>query len=288
MPDRALLHIPLLNQIIPARFSSLTGLAAALLVGISADRWWRFGRERLARRRAAPPADRSPADRSPADRSPAGRGGVGWAGVVSLALVAALVPVASSYRFPFVVKGGDVPRWFTTAAPRLAAGTVVLTVPYPSSGLPQAMGWQAVGGLHFRLVSGYAIVPGRDGRHSAAASPLGGADAIFDRLSFGLAGPEPTGKPAELAEVRSTLRRWGVQVVVVTTVGRDPSYSAAYFTAVLGRPPRVEDGAWAWHGIDPGRPLTLAPGTLGTCAATGSGGVRGPEAAAGCVLSAAR
>jgi hypothetical protein len=181
-----------------------------------------------------------------------------------------------------------VPRWFSTAAPRLPAGTVVLTVPYPSSGLPQAMGWQAEDALHFRLVSGYAIVPGRDGRHSAAASPLGGADTIFDRLSFGLAGTPPAGRPAELAEVRSTMRRWGVQVVVVTSVGRDPAYATAYFTAVFGRLPRSEDGSWAWHGLDPGHLLRLAPGTLSSCAAPGPGGVLAdPAAAARCVLAAA-
>jgi len=183
-----------------------------------------------------------------------------------------------------------VPRWFTTVAPRLAPGTVVLTVPYPSSGLPQAMGWQAEDDLRFRLVSGYAIVPGRDGRHSAAASPLGGADAIFDRLSFGLAGSPPSGAPAQVAEVRSTLRRWGVQVVVVTAVGRDPTYAAAYFTAVFGRLPRWQDGAWAWTGLDPGSALRLPAGALGACeygqrpAATGTGPLSVPR----CVLAAAR
>jgi hypothetical protein len=182
-----------------------------------------------------------------------------------------------------------VPRWFSTAALRLTPGTVVLTVPYPGSFLTQAMGWQAEDDLRFRLVSGYAIVPGRDGRHSAAASPLGGADAIFDRLSFGLAGTPPTGRPAELAEVRSTLQRWGVQVVVVTSVGRDPAYSTAYFTAVFGRPPRSEDGSWAWHGLDPGAALRLAPGTLASCADPSAGGALvDPAVAAHCVLAASR
>lgn len=289
LPDRALMHIPLLNEIIPARFSSVTGLSAALLVAISADRWWHVLAQWRARRPDAGADAPAGAPAAATTRRARGRWATaGWASVLSLVLVATLVPVAASYRFPFVIHGGVVPRWFTTEASRLAPGTVVLTVPYPSSGLPQAMGWQAMDNLHFRLVSGYAIVPGRDGRHSAAASPLGGADAIFDELSFGLAGTPPPGRPAELAEVRSTLRRWGVQVVVITTVGRDPAYAAAYFTAVFGRPPRAEDGAWAWHGLGVDAPLRLAPGTLASCAHPGAGGAEAnPLAAAHCVLGAA-
>jgi hypothetical protein len=175
-----------------------------------------------------------------------------------------------------------VPRWFVTAGEQLTPGTVVLTVPYPSSGLPQAMGWQAVAGLRFRLVSGYAIVPGRDGRHSAAASPLGGADAVFDTLSFGLAGPVASGTPAQLAEVRRTLRRWGVGVVVVTPVGRDPAFATAYFTAVYGRAPRWEDGSWAWYGPVAGSTPAVAPATLEGCADRAGGG---PQAVPRCVLA---
>jgi hypothetical protein len=292
LPDRALMHIPLLNQIIPARFSALTGLAAALLLTISLDCWWKAGRLWIARRRVA----RAPAH---APAPGAGRRGPGlvWAGLLTAVVIAALVPVATSYRFPLVLEGGPVPAWFTTAAARLDPGTVVLTVPYPSSGLPQAMGWQAEADLRFRLVSGYAIVPGRDGRHSAAASPFGGADALFDRLSFGLAGPQPTGTAAQRVEVWNTLHRWGVQVVVVTPVGRDPSYATAYFTAVFGRAPRAEDGSWAWHGFVGGRPVALPPGTIARCAADPDATAAGPDggpaqrppvAAAACVLAAAR
>jgi hypothetical protein len=274
LPDRLLGHLPLLDEIIPVRFSSLTGLAAALLLVISADRWWRVGRAWMARRKA-PDHSRSLT-----------RLQVVWAGVLAVAVAATLVPVAASYRFPFVIYGGPVPRWFVTAGERLPPGTVVLTVPYPSSGLPQAMGWQAVAGLHFRLVSGYAIVPGRDGRHSAAASPLGGADAIFDRLSFGLDGAVPSGASAQLAEVRRTLARWGVGVVVVTTVGRDPAFATAYFTAVFGRAPRWQDGSWAWYGLGPRSSLRLAPGTLDYCASRAGRG--GPQTVPTCVLKAAR
>jgi len=273
LPSRALSHFPLLDQIIPARFSSLTGFAAALLLALSADRWWRAGKGWLARRQTPLPAARWH------------RLQLGVAGLLTVAMVAALAPVAGAYRFPFVIHGGPVPRWFTTAGAHLTPGTVVLTVPYPSSGLPQAMGWQAEDALRFRLVSGYAIVPGRDGRHSAAASPLGGADTVFDRLSFGLAGPEPPGDRSQLALVRTTLRRWGVQVVVVVAgVGRDPAYASAYLTAVLGRPPRLQDGAWVWDGLHRGAVLRLPSGTIAACAA---GNESHPLAASSCVVAAA-
>lgn len=279
LPARLLAHLPLLDEIIPARFSSVTDLAAALLLVIAADRWWQVGRAWLDRRLEPSSARHARAASARLLRA-------GWGGLLTLCLVATLVPVAVSYRFPLVLHGGTVPRWFTTAALRLPAGTVVLTVPYPSSGLPQAMGWQAASSLRFRLVSGYAIVPGRDGKHSAAASPLGGADALFDSLSFGLAGPLPSGSPGQLTEVRRTLERWGVHVVVVTTVGRDPAYTLGYFTAVFGRPPRSEDGSWAWYGLSAQPILRVPTGSLDVCAGRAQNG--GPGTVPACVLAAAR
>ena len=96
---------------------------------------------------------------------------------------------------------------------------------------------------------------------------------------------------------------WNVNTVVVApdralsprVVGRDPVYAAAFMTAVLGRQPTLEAGAWVWNDVQLQRsaPLHLKAGTLATCsvAAEGRAGLfrattQLPECVAGGVLGA--
>lgn len=191
-----------------------------------------------------------------------------WGTAVGAMCAASLVPIALTYSLPFTVHDEPIPSWFTEVAPHLSSSSVLLTFPYPYSGLPQAMGWQADDALHFRITSGYAIVPGRDGRHSAAISVFGGSEAVLDDLSFGLSGPLPVPTPRTVSSMRRTLARRGVTVVVVTQVGRDPVYAAGYLTEVLGRAPRLQDGAWVWYGLGRAPPLVLPASTLSACVAS--------------------
>jgi hypothetical protein len=96
---------------------------------------------------------------------------------------------------------------------------------------------------------------------------------------------------------------WNVNTVVVApdralsprVVGRDPVYAAAFMTAVLGRQPTLEAGAWVWNDVQLqlSAPLHLKAGTLATCsvAAEGRAGLfratmQLPECVAGGVLGA--
>lgn len=257
LPFHAIWHIPPFGQIIPVRFSALTVFAAAMLLAISADSWWRLACARL--ERTFPRPRRLHARLS--------RKTIAVGAVLTGVTAATLVPVAMTYSLPFTVHASPTPEWFTTAADRLAPGTVVLTYPYPSPGLSQAMGWEAEDGLRFRLVGGYAIVPGADGLHSSAVSPFKGTEAVLDDLSLGLGDPLPQPEPSILAMVRSTLVRRGVDVVVVSRLGRDPVYAAGFFTAVLGRLPRYEDGSWVWYGLGSRAPLHLPSNALTSCTA---------------------
>ncbi len=251
LPWRFFAHLPVVSQVIPGRFSASAIFAVALLVGLSADSWWRLlsaprGHHHARRRRITPAA---------------------WVGavVVSGAAVAALVPLAATYTFPFVLRDSPVPPWFRIVAPRLAPSTVVLAYPYPNGGRNQAMGWQAENAMHYRIVGGFAIVPGANGKQSAALSPFGGTRLVLADLSNAKNTPIPLVGLPVVSEVRTSLAQWKTQVVVVTDQGRNPAYAAGFFTAVLGRPPRIEHDAWVWYGLGRAPPLHLAPFAVASC-----------------------
>jgi hypothetical protein len=252
LPWRLFAHIPVMSDIIPSRFEAITLFAAALLLALSADSWWQLAIAHHEHRTRTAPDWRA--------KRFLRMSGAG----IAVVTAATLVPVGATYTFPFVMHHMPMPAWFHRVAPSLAPGTVVLAYPYPDALSPQAMGWQAVNGLRYRIVGGFAIVPGQDGRDSSSVSPFGGTRAVLDSLSVDN-GPLPPPTESTIRMVRESLRNWGVQVAVVTRQGRDPKYALGFFTAVLGRLPRVQDGAWVWYGLGPNPPIGIQPAALTTC-----------------------
>ena len=264
LPWRFFQHVPVVSDVIPLRFAATTVFCVALLLAISADRWWHWARalsERPTARTGPRPALLQP-----------GALAVG----IAVVTAATLIPVAAAYSLPYVVRNRPTPPWFRDVAPNLPAGTEVLAYPYPDApdgGENQAMGWQAIDDLRFRLVGGFAIVPGRDGRHSSAVSRFEGTRSILSTLSFSAGlrratkAPLPLATPDAVRMVRSSLHHWGAQVVVITREGGTPRYALGYFTAVLGRAPRYQDGAWVWYGLGRDPPLSMDPADVTACAA---------------------
>ncbi|MDE3085955.1 MAG: hypothetical protein KGJ77_04235 [Acidobacteriota bacterium] len=256
LPWRALDHLPIVSQIIPNRLASFTVLCAALLLALSADSWWRWattpGPGPLAGLRA----------RLRGARSVVGLG-------LSALAVVALVPVAVTYSFPFRLHKLPTPRWFTTVAPRLPAGTELLVYPYPDGFVTQAMGWQAMDAFRFRLLGGFLIVPGADGHHSSGVSPFGGSRLLLDQLTIPGYGRLPAATHGAVAQLRSDLTRWGVQDVVMTRQGRSAAYALAFFTDTFGRMPRLQADSWVWYGLGKDPPLGVAPRVVQRCAKPG-------------------
>jgi hypothetical protein len=255
MPWRFFLHVPVVSQITPARFPAISVLVVAFLLALSADRWWGV----IARRLEHPDPQVHSSHASRALKL----GGV----LLSVVTVATLVPVGMAYASPFVIQDNPVPPWFRLVAPHLAEETSVLTYPYPGTLEQQAMGWQADDGLRFRLVGGWGIVPGRDGRHSAGVSPFRGTIPVLDALSQPGTAPLPSATSSTVHEVERSLHDWGVQVLVVPMAeeGRDPAYAAGFFTAVLGRLPRIQARAWVWYGLGSDPPVSIDSAALYAC-----------------------
>ena len=149
MPWRLFEHAPLVSQVAPGRFCVVTAFAAALLLALSADRWWRVSVRHHNRR-----------DKQQVHAAPF----LGITGaILSAVTVATLIPTGEAYSYPFVINNKPMPPWFHQIAPHLVPGTVVLVYPYPGAFEQQAMAWQAINGMSFRIVGGWGIVPGRDG-----------------------------------------------------------------------------------------------------------------------------
>ncbi|MGH9029497.1 MAG: hypothetical protein ACRDV4_07770, partial [Acidimicrobiales bacterium] len=113
LPYRAIWRIPLLGQIVPVRFAALTGFAAAMLLALSADAWWRWGCERIAGRGPRPARGALDARR------------VAVGVVVACASAAVVIPIGLDYSLPYTVHRSEVPAWFTYVAPHLPGSSVV-------------------------------------------------------------------------------------------------------------------------------------------------------------------
>ncbi len=267
LPWRLLSTWPVLKEILPDQFVPLLTLFLAFLLAVGLDALHgALGRSGswTTRHRAA------------------------LTGAATFAVgVVAVVPVFVTFDAPLHVVRVHTPPYLRAAAPP-AAGNVVLTVPFAVSGSAQPMLWQAMQDMRFRLAGAALKTPDATGG-PVGSGPPGSARRILADLTIG--GPAlPSGTPSQLAAVRSALRAWQVDQVVIAGASRDPVYASGFFTAALGTLPVYEQRAWVWT-LQPGQPLAQPTTgiTLSSCRAfAASPGQRTkPLTMSRCVLFAA-
>lgn len=236
LPFAVLVHLPLIQGIAALRLTLYEQLGAALVLGVGLDRM----------------RSRSPATDAGEDRQ-LGRHG-GWpsglaAGAVGVVALLPLVP-----HYPYRSKPAAIPPYFFSDANRaIAPGSVVLTYPYDVDPANQAMVWQAVGGMRFRIFGGQASRPGRDGRATSDVAELmpAAVQQLFTDARFGgTRAAEFALGPKTLGAVRTFLVRYQVGTVAIEPFGLDPSLAVRGITRALGRPPRREGGVDLWYNAD--------------------------------------
>ena len=281
VPWRILVRVPVIQNILPGRFMAMTFLCAAVLLGLIVDHchravleWWR-----------------TPPDRSRRPRLQL----TGWrrraiAGSVATAVaLVAVVPTSLAYAdsLPLVLPAVVLPEWFTTVAPHLPSGEVVLTYPSTFGGFQSSLSWQAVDRMSFSLVEGGG--PGgvlqRAGSRRDAYISLGNAAFILD--------PSTVFTATTVATVRHALISWGVTTVVIPDQpelpayeqGFNTSYTVGLMTAALGVGPEFRARAWTWtlgHAFAP--QLTVDPDAFRRCVGTTNYRPGPPQTVPDCLL----
>ena len=241
LPFEILQRLPVLQDIIPDRFSDMVALGLAAIVAVGIDSL--VGGMR--------PGCGAPDLPTPSDgrREPLG----GWRAdaLVGVALIAGLLLAApdSSYGS---FRIGAASSFASPAAPwaDVPAGSVVLAYPVPQFPEDQAMLWQAESGLRFRLIGGYAIRPGY--RRHSERSPLLPPPATLPRALVG-ALDDPSGFTVGGAAWRSAAgavdgfivaRHVGAVIVQARSPGG--AAVAALMRDRLGPPRARGDGLMLW------------------------------------------
>ncbi len=284
-PWRILGTWPLLDDVIPQRFSAVTDLCLALVIGVGVDAVRRVpllglrtgsrstgssltgsrstgssltgsrstGSSLTGSRSTGSSLTGSRLTRSWRSGSPptaVGRRARSWSTVAAVIILsaAAIGSIWRTYQVPLATRAVAVPEWFRVAAPRLPSQAIVLVYPFPFTldGTSAPMVWQALDGMRFRLAGGYVKAPGRGGR-PLSDPPLAAPYDVLAPLTARADGRLPAAGAVEVDALRAALARWRVNVVVVVEKGRDPQLALRLLTRAIGRPPGMILGAWVWR-----------------------------------------
>jgi hypothetical protein len=174
-------------------------------------------------------------------RPPSGRA---LAGTALLAAVA----VTLFPRTPFPSAPVSTPAFFTgSAVGEIAEGDVVLVAPFSRLPVPtEAMVWQALSGMRFRMPEGYYQGPG-PGRTRLYGPAPSATSALMERIWA--QGSAPALDGGLRRRIAAELRAWGVRDVVVGPMSHEELMTAV-MTSLLGRPPRLWGPVAVWTGVD--------------------------------------
>jgi hypothetical protein len=134
------------------------------------------------------------------------------------------------------------PGFFQSPAiERLAPESVVLVAPYSSLYSTDAMQWQAVAGMRFRMPEGYGFVPGS--MLDVPSSPL-----ALAMVEVQVNGTAPTLTPEVLTAMRRQLSNWKVDTVVAGPMPH-AEVMVKLLTAIIGQPAETQDGVAIWWNV---------------------------------------
>jgi hypothetical protein len=222
LPGRLLAHVPVFDNILPARFDLFMDLGLAAVVAVFVERAVLAGR---------------------------------WRGRLVASAAFLLVCVTVAPVMPISAYTSDTPRYFLPGGDvnTLPQGTVALVVPYGDSLLTMdPMLWQAQSGFRVRMVSGAMYTAGRNGAPSLGQSlwPTGTTfDCVMQLLQAGMSTSPCTADPVGAA--RAELDRLGVKVILMGPMayGTEPALQRPmeeFLNRVAGRPSRSDEGALVW------------------------------------------
>ncbi len=226
LPEAILAKLPILDSLVPVRFSGYVVLFAALLLAVILDALH--------------------------TRVPTARP----AALATAAAVACFLPLVPSVPLGGIEPAVVPPYFSSQAVTALAPRSVTVVLPFASEPFYEAQLWQVTGSHPYRfdLAGGYFLVaqPGRDDHIAESASLDYTLDTLTARVFIGLArGQAPHETAALKAGLTAQFRAWKVaNVVVALDATPEPAAAVAFLTWLLG-PPTSADvrGAAVWYGV---------------------------------------
>lgn len=278
LPGDLLAHLPLFDNTIPARYALYVLLCASIVVAIGVERVWLplvapgegtetismraartlrvmahrpwYGLRRLSSRAVHEIRNARSSLRRGLKRP--------WSMRKKVFVLGGLVALSLLPNAPFANR--EVP-WEAalpgTIESVVPPGTVVLSVPFATPTSSEAMSWQALDHMEFRIVGGYAniAVPGKShGQRQPLPLPPLHVQEIFGLPRLGQVFPYVPPKAAE-DELLLYLHRYSVGAIVFSAMGADTSEGYWYLLDTLGQPQVVRTGFAIWLPTD-GRWLT--------------------------------
>jgi hypothetical protein len=228
-------RFPIFSQFVDSRFALYADLFGAMILAIAADQFRRTLQDRASSRKLAGARHRRP-------------GPIRWPRIVVVGILAvALAPLVP--RWPSRSYAASLPRYFSAVSlARVPPGSVALTYPYPDYPNLSAMLWQADTSMRFRIIGGYALVPGIDGRPIFRLSPTF-LPSVPSTLVDAYVGGSPSSTKATPAQMRAFLVRYRVQTVFSEASGADPQVANGLFVAALG-PSSIKVGKMnVWYNV---------------------------------------
>lgn len=230
LPEALLAHIPVLDNVVPARFGFVVWLFAVIALAIGADHLLRFIADRAS---LTLPAT------------------LGRAGAV-LALLLAVAMIVP--RLPFQTHSAGFPPDTESVLNAIPSGSITLTYPYATSVDTEVMSWQAQDEMRFRIIGGYATVQAAYnsfaiaagyGRYGLEFQPLLPKPAIQEFLlsaqygHFDIFYPQVSTDVLPRRALCTFLATYHVHAVVYWKHGYDPTVVRELFGSDLGKPVRT-------------------------------------------------
>lgn len=233
LPGEVLSHLPVLDNVEPARFALMVALFAAVVFACALDGVHR--------------AVDGSGDHAPRRRMRRRAAGVGLPALVAAVALVLLIPAVP---FGNVAYNGTPPYFTSSAVRSLPAGSTAVIFPWPSGAFPPPSVWQAEAGFRFKMAGGDFLVP-QGPQHHVAYSPLlaYSANSLTATTLTEVADGKP---PAETAVLRSgilsELRAWRVDTVIAVPSYLSNSTAAMGFMQWLfGTPSARPAGAVVWY-----------------------------------------
>lgn len=213
LPGAILAHLPVLDNLVPARFAVYVALFTALLFGVFVD------------------------------SLPAGRQSTRVVVVSTVLIAATFVP-----PLPFPTRAAVTPAFFTASPSPLAPGSDVLVVPFSHDFYStQAVLWQAEAGMWFAMPEGYII-----NRQPSGAAGQGPPPSVTSSTLVAIAAgsaSDATVAAGTRQQILGELHSWRISAVVLGPSDQHGAALRAFLADLLGAQPVERDGVAVWSSI---------------------------------------